>query len=55
MSRDIEIAKMYNVRYNDEDGRVFIEMEVTDPAWRQKILRNWKDLEVKLVIEEQEE
>lgn len=52
---NIEIAKLYNVRYNDEDGKVFVEMEIIDPAWKQKILRNWEDLEVNLVIEEREE
>ena len=52
---EMEIAKLYNVRYNKENGKVFIEMEITDPAWKQKILKNWQELEVKLVIEEKDE
>lgn len=51
---NIEIARMLNVTYDSETGRVFIEMEVTDPAWKQKILRNWQDLEVRLVVEEKD-
>lgn len=49
---DVEIAKLLNVRVDTKTGRVFLEMEVTDPVWKQKILREWQDVEVKLVIEE---
>ena len=49
---DIEIAKLLNVRVDTKTGRVFLEMEVTDPVWKQKILREWQDVEVKLVIED---
>jgi len=49
---DIEIAKLLNVKVDTKTGRVFLEMEVTDPTWKQKILREWQDVEVKLVIEE---
>jgi hypothetical protein len=49
---DIEIAKLLNVRFNNKTGQVFLEMEVTDPTWRQKILREWQDMEVKLVVED---
>jgi hypothetical protein len=27
-------------------------MEVTDPVWKQKILREWQDINVRLVIDE---
>lgn len=52
---EIEIARMLNVRYDNKDGRVFIEMEVTDPAWKSKIMRDWEKLEVRLVVDEEEE
>lgn len=48
----IDIARLMNVTYDDETGQVFITMEVTDPVWRQKILREWSNLEVRLVVEE---
>ena len=54
MSKEIEIARLLNVRVDTETGKVYVEMEVTDPTWKQKILRNWKNLEVRLVVEEKE-
>jgi len=48
----MEIARLLNVSVDKKTGKVFIEMEVTDPTWKQKILRNWKDKEVVLVIKE---
>jgi len=48
----IEIAKLLNVRTDTKTGRVFLEMEVLDPVWKQKILSSWQELNVKLVIEE---
>ena len=48
---DIEIAKMLNVRIDTKTGQVFIEMEIIDPTYKQKIMRNWEELEVKLVVE----
>lgn len=48
----IDIARMMNVSYDTKTGQVFITMEVTDPVWKQKIMREWEDLEVKLVVEE---
>lgn len=54
MSKDIEIARLLNVSVDTDTGRVFLEMEVTDPTWRQRILREWQDVDVKLVIEEKE-
>jgi len=54
MSKNIEIARLLNVSVNTKTGQVFLKMEVTDPAWRQRILREWQDIDVKLVIEEKE-
>ncbi len=51
MSKEIEIARLLNVKVNTDTGQVFLEMEVTDPAWKQRILREWQEVEVKLVIE----
>jgi len=48
----IEIAKLLNVRVDTKTGRVFLEMEVLDSTWKQKILSKWQDLDVKLVIED---
>lgn len=50
MSR-VEVARLLNVKVNTDTGQVFLEMEVTDPTWKQRILREWQDVEVKLVIE----
>ena len=50
----IEIAKLLNVRVDKETGRVFLEMEVLDPVWKQKILSKWQDFDVKLIIEDGE-
>jgi bifunctional N-acetylglucosamine-1-phosphate-uridyltransferase/glucosamine-1-phosphate-acetyltransferase GlmU-like protein len=50
----IEIARLLNVKVNTDTGQVFLEMEVTDPAWKQRILREWQDMDVKLVIEKKE-
>jgi len=47
-----EIAKLLNVTYDTDTGQVFLKMEVIDPVWKQKILREWQTAEVKLVIEE---
>ena len=47
-----EIAELLNVRYNNETGQVILEMEVVDPVWKQKILREWQTMKVKLVIDE---
>ena len=52
---DVEIAELYTVIYDDETGDVFLKMKVIDPVWRQKILRNWQDLDVKLIVEEKED
>ena len=46
----VDIAELLNVRYNKETGQVILEMEVTDPVWKQKILREWQTMNVKLVI-----
>jgi hypothetical protein len=51
----VDIAKLLNVRYNKDTGRVILEMEVIDPVWKQRILKEWQELDVKLVIEEKEE
>jgi tartrate dehydratase alpha subunit/fumarate hydratase class I-like protein len=48
---NIEIAKLLNVKVNTDTGQVFLEMEVTDPVWKQKMLREWQDVDVKLVVE----
>lgn len=51
----INIARLLNVTYDDQTGRVFIQMEVTDPVWKQKIMREWQDLEVSLIVEDKKE
>lgn len=48
----IDIAKLLNVRVDKKTGRVFLEMEVLDPVWKQKILSQWQELDVTLVVEE---
>jgi hypothetical protein len=50
----VNIAKLLNVRYDKNTGRVILEMEVIDPVWKQRILNKWQELNVKLVIEEEE-
>lgn len=54
-SQEVDIARMMNVTYDDKTGQVFITMEVTDPVWRQKLMREWENLEVKLVVEEKKD
>lgn len=49
---EIDIAKMINFSYDNKTGKVFITMEVIDPTWKSKIMREFDKLEVKLVIEE---
>jgi len=51
----IKIAKLMNVKYNSETGEMFLEMKVIDPVWKQKLLNNWQELNVKLVVEEENE
>lgn len=52
MSKEIEIAKLLNVKVNTDTGQVFLEMEVTDPVWKQKVLRRWQNVNVKIILEE---
>lgn len=47
-----EIATLLNVRFDKKTGRLILEMEVTDPVWKQKILREWQDIKVRMVIDE---
>jgi hypothetical protein len=47
-----DIATLLNVRYDNETGKMILEMEVIDPVIKQKILREVDKLEVKLVLEE---
>ena len=54
-SQEVDIARMMNVTYDNETGQVFITMEVTDPVWRQRLMRDWENLEVKLVVEEKQD
>ena len=49
---NIEIAELYTVTYDKETGDVFLKMKVIDPVWRQRLLRDWQDLNVKLIVEE---
>lgn len=49
---ETEIAELYTVTYDKNTGDLFLKMKVIDPVWKQKILRNWQDLKVKLVVEE---
>jgi len=51
MPNDIEIAILQNIIYDQKTGNLYLKMKVTDPVWKQKILRSWQDLNVKLVIE----
>ena len=51
----VNIAKLLNVTYDTDTGQVFLQMEVTDPVWKQKILREWQDLDVSLVVEDKKE
>ena len=46
-----EIAKLLNVKYDSTTGRMFLEMEVFDSVWKQKILSVWQELNVRLVID----
>ncbi len=50
--KTIDIAELINVTYDNETGDVFLTMKVTDPVWRQALLKNWKFLKVKLTVEE---
>lgn len=43
MSR-VEVARLLNVKVNTDTGQVFLEMEVTDPTWKQRILRGWQNV-----------
>ncbi len=52
MTNELEIAELQTVSYDNETGDVFIKMKITDPVWRQKILRSWQNLKVKLIVEE---
>lgn len=52
ITMEIDIAKMINFSYDNKTGKVFITMEVIDPTWKSKIMREFDKLEVKLVIEE---
>ena len=49
---DIKIAKLMNVKYDNETGEMYLEMKVIDPVWKQKLLKSWQELNVKLVVEE---
>lgn len=46
-----DIAELLNVRYNSDTGQVILEMEVVDPVWKQKILREWQKMKVRLVVD----
>lgn len=50
--KQIDIAELLNVRYNKETGQVILEMEVTDPVWKQKVLREWQTMKVRLVLDD---
>lgn len=47
-----DIATLLNVRYDNETGKMILEMEVIDPVIKQKILREVDKLEVKLVLQD---
>lgn len=55
MSKEIEIARLMNVKIDKTTGRIYIEMEVTDPTWKQKILRVHNLPSVRLIIDEEDE
>lgn len=40
---------------DNETGDLFLKFKVVDPAWRQRILREWRDYKFKLVIEDEDE
>jgi putative FmdB family regulatory protein len=48
----VNIAKLLNVQYDSSTGRLFLKMEVLDPVWKQKFLKEWQDLDITLTIEE---
>lgn len=50
--RERQIARMVNLRYNDETGQVFVLMEVTDPAMKADLLRG--DVVARLVVDEKD-
>jgi len=52
---EIEIARLLNVKVNTDTGQVYLEMEVTDPTWRQRIIREWQNMDVKLVIDDKKQ
>jgi hypothetical protein len=55
MAQTIEIAKLLNVKYDKDNDRLFLTMEVFDPVWKRKILREWQNMEVSLVFGEKNE
>jgi hypothetical protein len=55
MTKEIEVARLLNVKVNTNTGQVYLEMEVTDPVWKQKILSEWQDSTIKLVIEKNDD
>ena len=51
MNNEIEVARLLNVKVNTNTGQVYLEMEITDPVWKQKVLSEWQVSTIKLVIE----
>ncbi len=55
MTNKIQIARLLNVTCDQDTGDVFLTMKVTDPVWRQKILKEWQDLDVSIVVKDKKE
>ena len=50
MTNEVDIAEIHNIIYDDETGDLYLKFKVTDPVWKQKILREGQDWEFKLVV-----
>jgi bifunctional N-acetylglucosamine-1-phosphate-uridyltransferase/glucosamine-1-phosphate-acetyltransferase GlmU-like protein len=50
---DIEVARLLNRTWDSKTGRLLLTFEITDPAMKQRIMR--QDLTVKLVVEEDDQ
>ena len=47
-----ELSKILNVIYDNKTGQVMITVEILDPVWKQKFLRKFDKLNVKLIVED---
>ena len=47
-----EVARFINLEYDKKTGELFIKIEITDPVWKQKILREWDKIKMNISFEE---